>query len=207
MTPGAPTPRWGALAGVLLPPIVVLLLRAVLQAQGDGALAGLQALQPATQVATPGEAMWAAARPFVLTLVAVAVPLTALWLGVRRAVRRYGWPRVRPWLLRGWWVLCLMAAAGLLTSHLNRTGRQPQPPQQAKVLLVRGVPPSARGVGGAELYLQLPGQAEPQHLLAEALPAAAFAAGSAVELRVESGRWWGRWARVVPPDAGAGRGG
>ncbi len=201
MAEGAPSTHWRALAWVLLPPVAVLLLRAALQAQTDEATASLQALRAATQVTTPGEAMWAAAQPFVLTLIGAAVLIGGLYLAVRHGVRRHGWPRVRPWVQRSWLVLCVLAAVALLASHFNRTGRQPLPAQAAQVLLVRAVPPSERSVGGVEVYLQVPGDDTPVHLLAEAQPATAFPPKSTVQLQAEAGRWWGRWGRVVPPSS------
>jgi hypothetical protein len=197
-TPSATTPNWRALAWALLPPVAVLLLRAALQAQTDEATASLHALQTATQVATPGEAMWAAAQPFVLTLIALVVLLGAVYLAVRSGVRRHGWACVRPWVQRSWLALCMLAAMALVASHLNRTGRQTLPVQQAQVLLVRAVLPSERSVGGSEVYLQLPGDNTPVHLLAEGQPANIFPPKSTVSLQTEAGRWWGRWGVVTP---------
>ena len=197
-TPSSVAPNWRALAWVLLPPVALLLLRAALQAQTDEATASLHALQAATQVATPGEAMWAAAKPFVLTLIAVAVLLGAVYLALRSGVRRHGWARVRPWVQRAWLALCVLGAVAMVASHLNRTGRQALPVQQAQVLLVRAVPPSERSVGGAEVYLQLPGDGTPVHLMAETQAASAFPPKSAVSLQTQVGRWWGRWGVVTP---------
>ena len=194
---------WRALAWALLPPIVVLLLRAALQAQTDEATASLQSLTTATQVTTPGEAMWAAAQPFVYTLLGAALVIAAAYFAIRHGVRRHGWVRVRPWVLRGWLALCLLIAVALLASHLNRTGRLAAPAQNAEVLLVRAVQPSERSLGGAEVYVQLPGDEAPLHLLAEGQPPTAFPPKSRVRLHTEAGRWWGRWGTVTPLDAPA----
>ena len=64
--------------------------------------------------------MWAAAQPFVFTLVGAALLLAAVILPLRHAVRRHGWPRVRPWVLRAWLAAWLLAAVALGASHLNR---------------------------------------------------------------------------------------
>ena len=204
----APRTDWRGLAWALLPPILVLLLRAALQAQTDEATASLNALEVATLVTTPGEAMWAAAKPFVYTLLGAALPIAAAFFAIRGGVRRHGWPRVRPWVLRGWLALCLLVAVALLASHLNRTGRQAVGAQNAEVLLVRAVRPSERSVGGAEVYVQLPGDEAPLHLLAEGQPPTAFPPKSRVRLQTEAGRWWGRWGTVTPldvPEPPAGR--
>ena len=177
------TTNWRGLAWAMLPPIGVLLLRAALQAQTDETTASLQALKPATLVTTPGEAMWAAAQPFVFTLVGAALLLAAVILPLRHAVRRHGWPRVRPWVLRAWLAAWLLAAVALGASHLNRSGRQPLAAQDAQVLLVRAVP---------------------RHLLADGLKAEALPPKSAVRVQAEAGRWWGRWATLVPLAAPAG---
>ncbi|MDO5088103.1 MAG: hypothetical protein Q4D74_10945 [Comamonadaceae bacterium] len=188
---------WRTLAWVALPPLAVLLLRAWLQAQADAGAASLQPLQAATQVSSASEALWMAARPFVLTLAVAGGLAAALFWGGRAACRRWGWARLRPVALAGWLLLCLAAAAALAASHLNRAGRQAQPVQTAQVLLVRDVPPSARGPGGAELYLSLAGHAQPMRLHAEGRHAAEFPPGATVRLQPQAGRWWGRWAALA----------
>lgn len=191
--PSSPTP-WRALAWALLPPLAVLLLRAALQgAQGD-ADASLQALRPATLVDSAGQALWVAARPFVLTVLGAA----ALIASARLALRRWGWPRLRPWALALWLLLCLGAAAALAASHANRAGRQPLPEQTATVLLAGQVAPSARGPGGAEVYVQPPDGAAPLRLHAPGQRASDLPAGTPVRLHVQAGRWWGRWATLTP---------
>ena len=206
----APAVPWRALMWTVLPPVGALLLRAALRERTDEATASLQALGAAVQVSTPGEAMWAASRPFVFTLVVLGALIAALYFGLRTSIRRHGWPRVVPWVQRGWLVLWLLVAAALLLNHLNRTGRQPQAPQQAEVMLVREVAPSQRNLGGADLYLKVPGEAEPLHVLAEGQRPAAYPLKSQVRLQPEVGRWWGRWGSVAPlgapPAAGAAAG-
>ncbi|MDO5288276.1 MAG: hypothetical protein Q4F13_01390, partial [Pseudomonadota bacterium] len=97
-----------------------------------------------------------------------------------------------------WLLLWLALAAALVASHLNRAGRQPLPAQTATVLLAGQVAPSARGPGGAQVYLQLPGEAAPLRLYVPGQPASAFAAGSQPRLHAQAGRWWGRWATLAP---------
>ena len=192
----APAP-WRAWAEVLAAPVAVLLLRAGLQAQADHDASGLQPLRAATLVADPYQAMWAAARPFVLTALGLLVAGLLLRWGLRAALRRHGWPRVRPWVLALWGLAWLLGGAGLLASHLNQAGRQPVAEQDARVLLARAVPANARSPGGTELYLELPGAPGPQRLLAEDQPPGAWPPGRVVRLHVETGRWWGRWARLA----------
>ena len=194
----APRANWRGLAWALLPPVAVLLLRAALQAQTDEATVSLNAVHAATVVREPGEAIWAALQPFLWTFGSAVVVIAATGVWIRRGVRRHGWARTRPRVIGVWVVLCVAAAGGLLAQHLNRSGRQPQPARQGDVLLVREVRPSERSVGGAEVYLQLPGDATPLHLLAEGQPATRFPPKSTVRLQTERGRWWGRWGTVTP---------
>lgn len=186
-----PAARWGALAWVLLPPLVVLLLRALLQSPVED---DWQPLREATQVTSPGQALWAATRPLAYT----ALALLALGLGVRQAARRWGWARLRPLLLALWLLLWAGVGAGSLAQHLNRSGRQALPETPARVLLAGDVAPSARGPGGAQVYLALLGQEDrPVYTLAPGLPARAFT-GRHAQVRLQAGRWWGRWAQVRP---------
>jgi len=183
------------LAWVALPPLAVLVLRALLSAQAEGD--SLQRLQAATLVSDPGEAFWVAARPVVWALSALAGVIAVPYL----AVRRWGWTRVRPWALVSWVGLCVGTGVWLIASELNRAGRQPLAEQTATVLLARAVAPSQRGPGGTEVYFELPGSSEPMRLLAEGQPTQAFVPGSAPVLHLEAGRWWGRWGRLSPhPD-------
>ncbi|MDO5625433.1 MAG: hypothetical protein Q4G71_12190 [Pseudomonadota bacterium] len=207
-TPAAPAAdiHWRALAWLMLPPLLVLLLRAALQGmQGDGG--GWQALRPAALVDSPAQALWVASRPFVFTLLGAGGAALALFYGGRAVVRRHGWARVRPLAQALWLALWALLAAWLVASHLNRAGRTALPAQTATVLLAGQVAPSARGPGGTELYVELPGEAAPLRLFAEGQPAQAFAPRSAVLLHVQQGRWWGRWARAQPAGGPAGAGG
>ena len=194
----APGMDWRRLAWMLAPPLAVLLWRALLQAQADAGASGLQPLHPATLVSDPLEALWAAARPFVLGTLAVVGAAWASYRGLRAARRRHGAARVRLALAALWLLAWLTAGCWLGASHLNRAGRQTLPAQPVRVLLVRDVPASARGPGGAEVYVELPGTPAPMQLRAEGQPAAAFAPGSLPTLHTEAGRWWGRWGRLVP---------
>ena len=193
---------WRGLSWLLAPPLAVLLLRALLQALADADSASLQPLRPATLVSDPAQAMWAAARPTVLALLGVLGLALLLRLGLRPVLRRWGWVRLRPWVRTLWLLACLGAGAALVASHLNRAGRQPLPAQDVRVLLVGEVPASARGPGGAEVYFELPGAADPMRLLAEGQPATAFAPGRAAGLRWQAGRWWGRWGQLTPASGG-----
>jgi uncharacterized protein (TIGR00255 family) len=72
-------------------------------------------------------------------------------------------------------------------------------------VLVREVAPSQRNLGGADLYLKVPGEAEPLHVLAEGQRPAAYPLKSQVRLQPEVGRWWGRWGRLTSRLAPASR--
>ena len=193
---------WRTLAWAIGPVIGVLLLRAGLQAQGENDASGLQPLRAATLVADPYQAMWAAARPFVFTALGLLVAALLLRWGLRAALRRHGWPRVRPWAVALWVMAWGLGGAWLLTSHLNESGRHAVAEPEARVLLARAVPPGAHSPGGTELYLQLPGTPAPQRLLAEGESPAAWPPGRVARLHVEAGRWWGRWGRLAPPAGG-----
>ena len=148
--------------------------------------------QEAAQAASAGQALWLASRPFILS----AAALLALWLAGRQALRRCGWQRLRLAALALWLLLWLAAAAWLVASHLNRTGRSAQPAQTAQVLLVREIAPTSRGPGGAEVYVQTGPGAPALRVLAEGRAMSDFPQNSAVTLRPWRGRWWGRWATV-----------
>lgn len=191
---------WQPWVLALLPPVLVLVLRSSLKMQADEATASLQALQLATLVSSPGEALWAATRPVLLAVGSVAAVLLCVWLGLRTAIRRLGWPRVRPFAKGLWLALWALVAAGLLAQHLNRSGRQPQPPFAATVLLAGEVRASAHGPGGAEVYLQPQDQSPPLRLHVPERPVTDFPTGSTHQVLPEAGRWWGRWARLGPAD-------
>ena len=197
-----PAAPWRAWAELLAAPLAVLLLRAGLQAQGENDASGLQPLRAATLVADPYQAMWAASRPFVFTALGLLVAALLLRWGLRAALRRHGWPRVRPWAVALWVMAWGLGGAWLLTSHLNESGRHAVAEPEARVLLARAVPPGAHSPGGTELYLQLPGTPAPQRLLAEGESPAAWPPGRVARLHVEAGRWWGRWGRLAPPAGG-----
>ena len=197
-----PAAPWRAWAELLAAPLAVLLLRAGLQAQGENDASGLQPLRAATLVADPYQAMWAAARPFVFTALGLLAAALLLRWGLRAALRRHGWPRVRPWAVALWVMAWGLGGAWLLTSHLNESGRHAVAEPEARVLLARAVPPGAHSPGGTELYLQLPGTPAPQRLLAEGESPAAWPPGRVARLHVAAGRWWGRWGRLAPPAGG-----
>lgn len=197
-----PAAPWRAWAELLAAPLAVLLLRAGLQAQGENDASGLQPLRAAALVADPYQAMWAAARPFVFTALGLLAAVLLLRWALRAALRRHGWPRVRPWAVALWVLAWLLGGAWLLADHLNRGARQPLPEQTVRVLLAREVPASERGVGGTEVYFEAPDAPAPQRLLAEAQPIGAFPIGSQARLHAEAGRWWGRWGRLAPPGGG-----
>ncbi len=184
---------WRTLAWAIGPVIAVLLLRAALQATAGADLGDLQPLRAATLVGDPTQALWAAARPFVFTVLALGAAVIAL----RQALRRLGWVRAKPWLV-ALWVLGWGAGGGwLLAEHLNRSARQLLPEQSVRVLLARAVPANERSVGGTEVYFEAAG-AEPQRLLAEGQALERLQPGSSARLHAEAGRWWGRWGRLAP---------
>jgi hypothetical protein len=140
--------------------------------------------------------------PFVFTALGLLAAVLLLRWALRAALRRHGWPRVRPWAVALWVLAWLLGGAWLLADHLNRGARQPLPEQTVRVLLAREVPASERGVGGTEVYFEAPDAPAPQRLLAEAQPIGAFPIGSQARLHAEAGRWWGRWGRLAPPAGG-----
>ena len=195
-TPEQDLASWRALIWTAAPVIATLALRASLQGHAGEAMQGphgaLQPLREAAQAASAGQALWLASRPFILS----AAALLALWLAGRQALRRCGWQRLRPAALALWLLLWLAAAAWLVASHLNRTGRSAQPAQTAQVLLVREIAPTSRDPGGAEVYVQT-GPGDPAlRVLAEGRAMSDFPQNSVVTLRPWRGRWWGRWATV-----------
>lgn len=184
-TPEQDRAAWRTLIWTAAPVIATLALRASLHGHAGEAMQGphgaLQPLREAAQAASAGQALWLAARPFILS----AAALLAFWLAGRLALRRCGWQRLRPAALALWLLLWLAAAAWLVASHLNRTGRSAQPAQTAQVLLVREIAPTSRGPGAPAL-----------RVLAEGRAMSDFPQNSAVTLRPWRGRWWGRWATV-----------
>lgn len=152
-TPHA-APGWHTLTWVLLPPLAVVLLRAALQTPPDG---DWQPLRVAAQVTSAHQAIWVAAQPFLWAVLA----LLSLAVGLRLALRRWGWTRLRRPLLVLWVLLWLGVGTASVARHLNQTGRQPLPTQQARVLLAGDVAPSARRPGGAQVYLALSGDTVP----------------------------------------------
>ncbi|MDO5691227.1 MAG: hypothetical protein Q4G70_01950 [Pseudomonadota bacterium] len=183
---------WRVLALAAAPPLVVLTLRVLMPGQPEGD--GLYPLEAASMVSDPGQAFWLAARPLVYGVLVIAAVLGGLWL----AVRRLGWPRVRPAVLALWVLMWVAMGAWLVTSEMNRAGRQPLPEQAAKVLLSREMQPTKRRAGGTEVYFERQGDATPQRLFVEDAPVAAFAPGSIARLHAHAGRWWGQWGRLEP---------
>ena len=190
---------WRALAWVALPPLAVLVLRALLPVDVEGG--ALQRLHGATLVSDAGQALWMASRPLVYGLLAVGAAAALLYA----LVRRCGWARVRPGLRALWVLMWLATGAWLVADDRNRAQREPLPEQPVKVLLAREILASKRGPGGTEVYFELAGEPEPMRLFAQGLPPAAFVPGSSALLHSEAGRWWGRWgrltSRLAPPAA------
>ena len=117
----APAPiAWRTLAWAIGPVIAVLLLRAALQATVGADLGDLQPLRAATLVGDPTQALWAAARPFVFTLLAIG----AAGIALRQALRRLGWARAKPGLVALWLLGWAAGGTWLLADHLNRSARQ-----------------------------------------------------------------------------------
>ena len=195
-TPEQDRAAWRALIWTAAPVIATLALRASLHGHAGEAMQGphgaLQPLREAAQAASAGQALWLASRPLILS----AAALLALWLAGRQALRRCGWQRLRPAALALWLLLWLAAAAWLVASHLNRTGRSAQPAQTAQVLLVREIAPTSRGPGGAEVYVQTGPSAPALRVLAEGRAMGEFPQTGADARRPWRGRGWGGWATV-----------
>lgn len=181
---------WRMLALAAAPPLAVLVLRVLMPGQPEGD--GLYPVTAASMVSDPGEAFWLAARPLLYGLLAISAVLGGLWL----AVRRLGWPRVRPAVLALWVLMWTAMGAWLVASEMNRNGRQPLPEQSARVLLAREMQPTKRRPGGTEVYFERQGDATPQRLFVEDAPVTAFAPGSIARLHAHAGRWWGQWGRL-----------
>lgn len=196
---GAPAAvPWRGLVWAIGPVIVVLLLRAWLQAQGELDDSGLQRLRSATLVSTPGQALWMAARPFVFSALALLVLVLGGRWGLRQALQRWGWARVRPWVLGLWVLLWLSWGVWLLASHANRAHTQPLAEQRVRVLLSRDILPSQRSPGGVEVYFQPVSGGTPLRLLVEGAHLPTFAPDSLARLSGVQGRWWGRWGHLAP---------
>lgn len=191
-----PATSWRTLVWVLAPVIGVLLLRAWLQARGELLGSGLHRLRDATLVDSAGQALWLAAQPFVLVVLAGALAL----LGGRWVLRRWSWAVLRPWALGLWVMLWLSWGGWLLASHMNRSQTQALPGQHVRVLLAREVMPGKRRPGGVEVYFEPLHGGSPQRLLVEDQPLTAFGSDSLARLSGVQGRWWGRWAVLQPAD-------
>lgn len=158
--------------------------------QTDQDLGSWQRLRPADAAqAAPGSLLWQASWPFVLTASVLLLVALVVWL----ALRRFGWRRVRPVAAACWAGLWLAAIGATGCQHLNRTARQPLPPQTATVLQARTQPPTARGPGGAEVLLRMPGFEAPQGVLLEQADVAALPPGTRLQLALARGRLGGRY--------------
>ena len=178
---------WRWLAWAAAPPVVVLVLRVLMPGQPESDT--LYRMETATLVSDPAEAFWLAARPLLYGLLVAGAVLGGFFL----AVRRLGWPRVRPAVLALWVLMWTTMGAWLVASEMNRSGRQPLPEQSAKVLLSREMQPTKRRPRGAEVYFERQGDAAPQRLFVENAPVEAFVPGSIARLHAHAGRWWGHW--------------
>ena len=196
---------------VFAPPFAVLLLRFWLNTLAESGpdaqpLRAVQALGDGTLPADDAIAtlVWQAALPALLTL-AVAVALGLLW---RASVRRWGWPRVRPWLLLIWPALCALAGAGLALQYLNGARLEALPDADARVVQARAQPASERGPGGALVVLTLAGDPTPRRVLLPDADVRALPPGQVLRLQRARGRFWGEFvtgsdapAPAAAPDA------
>lgn len=180
------------------PPLAALGLRWWLRTRAELDPTPWQALRAAGDAPLePGQLLWQASQPFLITAAALAL----LALGAWALVRRLGWRRARPIGVVAWialWV-ALGAAAGL--QHVNRVAQQALPAQTATVLQARARPPTERGPGGAELLLRLPGFDAPQGVLLEQADAAVLLPGTRLQLALARGCFGGHYVtgwRLAP---------
>ena len=214
MTTRQPLPAPAALTGgrsqlaawlLFAPPLLMAGLRWLLQQADDRVTATpAPSLAPVATASTPLDLVWP-------VLVALAV-LLALGL----LVRRIGWRRFMPVLGVVWALFWLAACGALLQQHFNREGLFLQradavaastpavsAPVPARVMATKFKPPSARGLGGTELVLQVAGLELPQRVLLDDARAAVLKPGDGLALRLAPGRFGGQfvtgWQPVLPP--------
>ena len=217
MKPRQPLPEPAALTGgrsqlaawlLFAPPLLMAGLRWLMQ-QADDRVTATPAppLAPVATASTPLDLVWP-------VLVALTVLLALVLL-----VRRIGWRRFMPVLGVVWALFWLAACGALLQQHFNREGLYLQPadavaasapavsapPVPARVITAKFKPPSARGLGGTELVLQVAGLELPQRVLLDDARAAVLKPGDELTLRLAPGRFGGQfvtgWQPVLPPPA------
>ena len=181
----APRRRVSAAAAgwlLLAPPFVLMGLRSWLDAQ------------QVHQTAQTGFALTAVSAPSgVMELVWPVLAAVALLVVFAFIVFRLGWRRVMPVAAVIWVVLWLAGSAALLQRQLNAQDLQPLPVVDARVLASQVKPPSARGVGGVLLFLQLPGLPAPHRVLIDDAQLSALKPGDTLRLQLARGRWSGRF--------------
>lgn len=165
---------------LVAPPAVLVGLRSVLELLAARQPPGLAL--PLTPVSAPGS---------LLELLWPAVAGLVLLAGLVWVVRQLGWRRVRPAAAVVWLLLWLAGSGALIQRHLNRQDLQPLPGVVAQTLASQVKPPSAHGVGGTQLYLQVPGFAVPRTVLIDDPQVAQLKPGDRLALQLAHGRFGG----------------
>jgi hypothetical protein len=172
------------------PPLAALGLRWWLRTRAELDPTPWQALRAAGDAALePGQLLWQASQPFLITTAALAL----LALGAWALVRRLGWRRVQPVAVLAWLLLWIGVAGAAGLQYVNRVAQQALPAQTATVLQARARPPTERGPGGAELLLRLPSFDAPQSVLLEQADAAVLPPGTRLQLALARGRFSGHY--------------
>ena len=156
------------LSWLLLPPVAALLTRLWLSQRAEADDQPWSAVLEAAPVAASNwDLLWALRWPFGVLLAAAALVLLVRGVGAER----FGRGLRRIWRMGGRWAW-LVLWAGLVWGMVGRAelDRQPValldgPPVRAQVLGVQVQKPSARSVGGARVFMQVQGHAQPQRAL------------------------------------------
>lgn len=165
---------------VLAPPIFMVGLRSVLEllASREPQMLAL----PLTPVSIPGSLLGLLWPGLALLTALVLVILTLLKLG---------WRRVVPSVALVWVLLWLAGSATLIQRHLNQLDLQALPDVVAQTLTLQFKPPSSRGPGGTQLYLQVPGMPVPHTVLIDDPQVATLRPGDTLSLSLAQGRFSG----------------
>ena len=164
-------------------------------------------------------AFLAARQPQVAALSLTPVPaqasvMTLAWSGLAIlvvlgagvvGVRKLGWRRVMAAAGVVWVALWLGASGALVQRYLNQQNLKVLPGAVAKVLGSQFKPPSPRGAGGTQLYLQLPGLEAPHSVLIDDAAMVRLRPGDALSLELAQGRFDGLfvtgWKAMPSPTA------
>jgi hypothetical protein len=137
-----------------------------------------------------GVLMWQASWPVLLTLALIGVAIALLVV----TVRKWGWPKVRPWAAALWLIGWSLGASALALNHLNRAALQALPEVTATVVQARPQPTTERGPGGALTVLTLPDAPQaPRRVLLEGADPRALRPGTPLRLQRAQGRFWGEY--------------